>query len=319
MRFFDFEKAGRNKYIVTDIYDQPLKVEDKRKLGNNSIYSTYISLILMHHLAKKGTHSEVLTKRGLWVLLGMANKKYGKISKDDLRKIDNSITPFEINQFYIRSNKKLDKILLAALGNLRNRRLIDWENQTVIKGEKNHQEHWFVANVDEKAKILEAEYEILRKMKCNTMFQMISKGIQDEFYESVYNLISKYGWNHYYKRIKIIFNANNIQESIPEVEVNLNKQLLNLEVINYLNNEAVKIYDANIEDYNNTLDTAVKTNMNIQWAINRFKLPDNYVMAQKLLADELISINDSDNKQSVFQQMVDLAIASDDVDELFPV
>lgn len=38
-RYFDWEKSGQ-KFIITDIYDTPLTKEDRRKLGNNSMYFT---------------------------------------------------------------------------------------------------------------------------------------------------------------------------------------------------------------------------------------------------------------------------------------
>ena len=43
-KYFEFEKSGQ-KFIITDIYDTPLTKEDKRRLGNNSIYVKNIELI----------------------------------------------------------------------------------------------------------------------------------------------------------------------------------------------------------------------------------------------------------------------------------
>ena len=51
-RYFDWEKSGQ-KFIVTDIYDTPLTKEDKRKLGNNSIYVQCIEVILLQYLSKQ--------------------------------------------------------------------------------------------------------------------------------------------------------------------------------------------------------------------------------------------------------------------------
>lgn len=136
-RFFRFEKVARGKYEIQEIYDEPLPVEDGRNNGNKQIYTHYIELVLMNYLAKKGTHVETFTIRDLWRLLGMINEKYGEIADDKLIALDDRITQFEINNFYMRSDRKLRQILLSALGNLRSRRLIDWEHQTVICKEKN--------------------------------------------------------------------------------------------------------------------------------------------------------------------------------------
>jgi len=51
-RYFDWEKSGQ-KFIITDVYDTPLTKEDKRKLGNNSIYVKYIEVILLQYLSKQ--------------------------------------------------------------------------------------------------------------------------------------------------------------------------------------------------------------------------------------------------------------------------
>ena len=118
----------------------------------------------MNYLAKKGTHSETFTIRTLWEILGMINEKYGKVSNDTLISLDECITPFEINNFYMRSDKKLRQILLSALKNLRNRRLIDWQIQTVICKYVNNEETWFVANDEELKIILNAEYDALKQM-----------------------------------------------------------------------------------------------------------------------------------------------------------
>ena len=47
--YMDFEKSGQ-KFIITDIFDTPLTINDQRKLGNNSIYVKYIEVILLQYL-----------------------------------------------------------------------------------------------------------------------------------------------------------------------------------------------------------------------------------------------------------------------------
>ena len=93
-RFFDFEKI-KSKFIITDIYDEALPVGGRSK-GNKSVYSTFIELILMNYLAEQNNNSEIFTRRKLWVLLGMTNNKYGKVSKESLKALDKSITDYEI-------------------------------------------------------------------------------------------------------------------------------------------------------------------------------------------------------------------------------
>ena len=136
-RYFEWEKSGQ-KFIITDIYDTPLEKEDKRKQGNNSIYVKYIELILLQYLSQQKNGTRTFKKRDWWQLLGMVNHKYNRVSQKELKEIDYKITPFEIKHFYQRCNKKLEQVLFSALNNLKNRKLIEYELQTVIVDNENN-------------------------------------------------------------------------------------------------------------------------------------------------------------------------------------
>lgn len=313
-RFFDFEKI-KSKYIITDIYDEELPIGGRAK-GNRSVYSVFIELILMNYLASKNNDTEIFTKRKLWLLLGMTNEKYGKASRDSLKALDNSITDYEINQFYYRSNKKLERILLSALGNLRARRLIDWELQTVIYKEDN-QDKWFVANDQEKKEILDTEYLVLHEFGFHKMVQVFSTFKTEEYFNRVNEILyEKHKWKTFYKRFKIIYVAKNIRQSISDVEMSLNKALLNTEVANFLNYEAEKIYNEAMQKYDERLGDAIDNRGDIIAALYSWKPPINYILAQKMLVDELIRIGHNDNKITL-DQMVSLATEDEELDSLF--
>ncbi len=196
--YFDWEKSGR-KFIITDVYDTPLTKEDKRKLGNNSIYVQCIELILLQYLSQQTKFTRSFTKKKWWNLLGITSEKYGNVPEQDLKKLDYSVTSYEIKHFYQRCNKKLDSILLSALRNLRNRRLIEFEPQTiiVIRNEKGEDKH-FAANDEEKKRVLNAERYILRVMGFETMTQMFMSFKQKEFYEKVNTFLNEScGWHQW--------------------------------------------------------------------------------------------------------------------------
>ena len=130
-RYFEWEKDGQ-KFIITDIYDTPLPKEDLRRKGNNSIYKNYIELILLQYLSKQEGYKKTFTKRNWLELLGMINSKYGKEPKKKLKQLDYCINDQEITLFYIRSNKKLERVLHDALSNLQREKLIIVEYETVI-------------------------------------------------------------------------------------------------------------------------------------------------------------------------------------------
>lgn len=316
-RFFDFEK-DKTKFIITDIYDEELPIGGKTR-GNKSIYSTFIELILMNYLANQNNDMEIFTRRKLWVLLGMTNEKYGRISNDSLKSLDESITDYEINHFYNRCNRKLDKILLSALGNLRNRRLIDWELQTVICKDGYNGEEWFVANSNEKKEILDIEYTILHEFGFQKMIQVFSTFKTDEYFKRVNELLEKkHGWKRFYKRFKIIYVAKNIRRSISEVEVSLNKALLNDNVADYFIEEAEKIYKEAMQKYDERLEEAYNNYGDIVTALHSWKPPIDYIVAQNMLVDELIRIGHNDNKITL-NHIIDYATEEDEeLDFLFP-
>lgn len=152
--YMDFEKSGQ-KFIITDIFDTPLTINDQRKLGNNSIYVKYIEVILLQYLSKQNGFTSTLNKVDWWRLLGFINEKYKNTPDKELETLDSSITPFEIKMFYQRCNTKLERILFSALNNLKNRKLIIYELQTVITYKNiNGEIKSFVADDDEKRKFL---------------------------------------------------------------------------------------------------------------------------------------------------------------------
>ena len=104
-RYFLWEKKGQ-KFIILDIYDEPLPKKDDRQ--NRNIYVQYIEVILMKLLSKQKNNKYVfyITTNQLWKLLGMINNDYKSISLEDLNdKIpEYKVTPFDMNKFYQRCN-----------------------------------------------------------------------------------------------------------------------------------------------------------------------------------------------------------------------
>ena len=244
-RYFDWEKDGQ-KFIIIDIFDTPLPKEDLRRKGNNSIYKNYIELILLQYLSKQEGYRKTFTKRSWQELLGMINSKYGREPKVKLKQLDYSINDQEITLFYIRSNKKLERVLHDALNNLQREKLIIVEYETVIVStDAMGKEHRFIANDYQKKKILQTERYILKNvMQYKNMFYVYIKNKSKEYYDIVNEkLYELYGWKYYYKQIKIIYDHPNIIEAIPAKEILLQKEILNNKIIEFLNDNAKKVYE----------------------------------------------------------------------------
>lgn len=319
-RYFDWEKSGQ-KFIITDVYDIPLAKEDKRKMGNNSIYVQYIEIILLQYLSKQNGYTRTFTKRNWWELLGVINNKYGKVSQNELKNLDYTVTDFEIKYFYQRCNKKLEQVLFSALNSLKSRRLIEYEMQTVIiKHDERGKEIYFEAGDEEKKAILEVERHVLRNiMGYDKMIQIFLKFKQKEFYEKVNDLLYKYyGWHHYYKQIKIIYTPEGVKQALPELEIKLQKEILNQKIVDYLNTNAKEVYASKLIEYENKCmerigEWQAKDKRAIAPLGDIWKIPDTYVTAQKILTDELVKIGHKDMTFS----MEEFLEANAEMDELF--
>lgn len=295
--YFDWEKSGQ-KFIISDIYDTPLTKEDKRKLGNNSIYVQCIEVILLQFLSQQEGYKRTFTKRIWWEMLGIINHKYGRTSETELKKLDYAVTSWEVKHFYQRCNKKLEQILFSALNSLRNRRLITYEIQTVIV---DNDGEYFEATDNQKKQILEMERYVLHDlMKCEKMIQIFAKFKQAEFYGKVNELLNEnYGWDHYFKQVKVIYTPNGVREALPELEIKLQKELLNNKVVDCLNVNAQNIFDKKKAEYQQYLKNLIGEywGEKPQMEVNKSKLwnpPDTYLSAQNILTNELIKIGHKD-------------------------
>jgi len=301
-RYFDWEKDGQ-KFIIVDIYDTPLPKEDLRRKGNNSIYKNYIELILLQYLSKQEGYRKTFTKRNWLELLGMINSKYGKEPKMKLKQLDYCINDQEITLFYIRSNKKLERVLHDALSNLQREKLIIVEYETVIVSvDERGKEHRFIANDYQKKKILQTERYILKNvMQYKNMFYVYIKNKSNEYYNKVNEkLYELYGWKYYYKQIKIIYDQPNIADAIPSKEVMLQKEILNSKIVEFLNENAKNVYEKKEKEYEDALDEYLNDWIgDKEYLRNRIKVPNTwkypkaYIEAQRILTDELIRIGHS--------------------------
>ena len=301
-RYFDWEKDGQ-KFIITDIYDTPLPKEDLRRKGNNSIYKNYIELILLQYLSKQEGYRKTFTKRNWLELLGMINNKYGKEPKTKLKQLDYCINDQEITLFYIRSNKKLERVLHDALSNLQREKLIIVEYETVIVSvDGTGREHRFIANDYQKKRILQTERYILKNvMQYKNMFYVYIKNKSKEYYSKVNERLNElYGWKYYYKQIKIIYDQPNIVDAIPSKEIILQKEILNSKIVEFLNDNAKNVYEKKEKEYEDALDEYLndwigdKDYLRDRVKIpNTWKYPKAYIEAQRILTDELIRIGHS--------------------------
>lgn len=128
------EKGNGRKIVILDIYDEPFPIEDARKAGNRNIYLKYIETILLKYIHFRKGNECYATRNQLWNILGMINCNYKKIPISILQADVNynDVTKWELDNFYMRCNSKLNTVLFSALNNLCNRSLISYQIQTMI-------------------------------------------------------------------------------------------------------------------------------------------------------------------------------------------
>lgn len=220
-RFFAVEKVkGSQKMIVTEIYERPKERKDKRLEG---VYVKSIELILLYELAKMSGYRATFTKNRLWHRLGMVNDNYKKIAAADLKGIDTCITDFEINHFYQRSDSRLNKILMDALKSLKRRWVLDYQEQYRIVDRQGNRR---IAEDIDIGNIITIKNRVARSLGCKDEREVFMKMKTAEFYKALTYYYGYYfGWAYVYKEYKLIFNQEIIKEEIPEVEVELQKNV----------------------------------------------------------------------------------------------
>ena len=252
LRYFNFEKDG-HKYIITEVYPEPIPKNDKRALGNNSEYLPHIELILLNYLSKQKGQTISLTVNNIFLLLGMVNKNY----VDKTYKIeDELIDKFYIEHFNQRSYKRLNRILFDALNNLKNRRLIDYTPVKMINIDEiqdNKKYNATRAATPEECDIIRTvEREVLLNMGLESIVLVYLKYKTKEFYQNVQNILrGRYNIYFYYTQIDLRFTRKHILQAKSNMET---KILLNNKIIDGLNKEAETKLQRNIEYYNKQIE-----------------------------------------------------------------
>jgi hypothetical protein len=298
-RYFDYEKEGQ-RYIITEIYSQPLPKEDKRTLGNNSIYVQHIELILLNYLSKQEGFTATLTLKKLFLLMGMINPHYIEENKDIIKQQNDIINDYQINHFYQRTYQKLRKILFDTLRNLKNRCLIDYEEIVMINIKEPDINGILRTNIrpatdEEKKNILAIKKIVLKEMGLDSITLVHLKFKHREFYNRVNELLKeKYNINYIYNDIKILFTKEHIIEALAQAELNMQRITLNTKVINAVNEQAKhnleksqREYDQQVEEYLNHIIGRPS-----QMVLNKFfrLTEDVYLDAQFELSELLLRL-----------------------------
>lgn len=341
-RYFAWEKKGQ-KFIILDIYDEPLPKDDGRQ--NKNIYVQYIQVILMKILSKQRNTKEpfYITTNQMWKLLGMINDNYKNISLDDLNDmiVEYEVTSFDMKKFYQRCNQRLREILFSSLNKLEDRALIKYEIETVIVFlDEDRKTVYRPANDVQKKKILKAERKALLDMKLESKQHAYAKFKETEFFERMNAYLHEwYGWEYTFNRIKINYNKSDVLETVHRDEAKLQSDFEEMKLQRLgLNDRVVEALYKNAQIM--AENRHKKANQEYQKALEKYKneymvigdIPESFIPTksdlhifdylpyfvelQNRLTDELICIRKPQEKKTIIEFN---DADSKELDELFKI
>lgn len=256
-RYMDLLKDG-NKYIVLEIYDNPIPS------NVNSKYTKFIQNILLYYLSKQDNTAIYINKNELIRILGLVNNKYIEYKKDNtkLLKIPN-MDEYNIAEFYKRCDAKILSILESSLKSLKKRVLIDYSDAYKIYYLDIHGQYQYrIADLEEHQYILEVKKRVLNSLNLQSEYLVyINPKLKEEYYRRI-NLIveEEMCWEGVFQCYQIIYNQHHVVEALE------NERFL-------LNGEVKK-----------AIDTQARRNY------NKYDLPDNYLELQEILSEVLIEL-----------------------------
>ena len=187
-RYVRYEKSGQ-KFIIKEIYDEPLPKEDKRLEGK---YVKYTELILCKYLVSKTKEEPKtvaddekaynLTPVNWFKIFGLCNARYGdKRYLDDFFELE-TLNQDAIHEFYVREDDRLKKILTSSLNSLTRQRLINYSVQYILGFDEKDQRK---ATEEEVGSIRNAEHDVLEEMGLHDTFQLRYRSLSQKFYAAV--------------------------------------------------------------------------------------------------------------------------------------
>jgi hypothetical protein len=299
-RFFAYNKLGQ-KYIITEIYDEPMEPEYRKY--QRGIYVKFVEIILRTLLSTKENNFYDVTKQQLWQDLGMINKKYKRIGLSDLNKElkEYVVSLSEIKTFYRKCDSRLSEILKSSLNGLVSRRIIDYKIQKVILYSNNNELDYIVAEGELNDKIRNIERDVLDTMKLRNMEEVRKTLRYDEFYElrDKYGH-EQYGWIRIFDRYHIEFDKATVLKNIAtdkkelqEIMLEFNEKIIeaidksNEAMVNKQHEKAKEQYEEKISKKKIAIGKAPTYSYR---ELKIFDYDEDYLPKTKQLSNQLISI-----------------------------
>lgn len=289
-RYFDYHKKGQ-KFIITQIYNEPLPEYDGRKF-RDGVYAKYIEVLLLRYLALNHDQIVGITKRQLFCLLGFVPTTYNGYSSAGIKSIQEKynathrqeIKRGDVECFCDSLEVKLNSVIESALISMKRKNLIDYTLQYMIvtNDDKHH-----VANATETQLITQIHKSVLDRMGMATVSSVVTHGKIREFYYKCNLECQQYNWRRVYRRLYITYMPNAIKAD-ASVEVERLKTIKSSKIITSLNQAVVEGM------YRKITNTYKKYNN--EETKSKFVYTDEFADMQKQLVDYLVRLNATEIK-----------------------
>lgn len=298
-RYIKYEYIPEDKkYIIYEIYDEPLYTFEVRADAKRLIY---IEKILMLLFKESQSGSIAKTKFEWWELLGMINSTYPEyynalLNDEDLKELLNlfphkdQITEWDITEFYGRTNKRFSEIFFHILEDLKDRMVLDYQEVYLIKNKKDLDYRTATPTETENIKHCIGKAMDDFKLSHYKLSKLLSKKDLDKFYNTI-NRYEKelYGYDYVLKEWQIYVTRQLLDKRIKQIDNELTELLKdsNKEFKTTIDVQAENIYKI-INNDRHSLTVGVKPFKDTR--SKHIYEDSEYVKKQHMISDTLISI-----------------------------
>ena len=301
-QYCEYHKDGQ-KIIIDKIYKTPAKRENKRSISKNA-YTPHMIIILLDYLASKkysDRHNLIEMKSiEIALLTGMCNDDYLNKTFEEIKEEHPGISLFDRNNFYRRASSKINRTIDQLMNDLEKNYGITKKKGYKIKIKDDDGFYWKRATEKEEIDINAMKQEALFRMKDEKtgaiprMSTIVLQFRMKEFYKILNVLLKKeYDWDGIYSTYFIGFNekleeiTERYRKTLPEIIEQ--KTSLNDKILDFLDNDAKRVYNLRQEKYIGEPST-VRTKKK-----DEFYLQEDYIDNQEILSSKLIKLKNKEN------------------------
>lgn len=220
-----WDKKGRSKYVIHEVYPEELPKEDGRSNGGNAIFkdNTLKDLIKLKLVQSSSSDVIVFPKHLIYSELELVNKYYSYYNKRKqwLLNLALDLDLVQLEYFFNGLDRTLEGVIERDLKRLTKDGFIVWKETRVkvVKRQEDGELIHYLCTDEELGNILTVESQICDEMGYENTYDVskLSAPKQKKYYDRVqYVLNKKYNmyFTYSYPAYKIVFNKTKIQDDL---------------------------------------------------------------------------------------------------------